>query len=71
MKLTVRTVASADPLLRKAASDLNYSLEDIAEVAIYNFLAVYLVDKYGHEEAQSFLEHLNTPCAFPGRSCSG
>lgn len=60
MKLTIKTAHSADYLLRKIAVEIGLPPEDLAEVAVYNLLASYLVDKYGQDSASSFLEHLNS-----------
>lgn len=71
MKMTIRTAANADYLIRKVAVELDLTPEMLAEVAVYNLLASYLVDKYGQDGAADFLEHLDPRIDVVSRRKSG
>lgn len=45
MKIRIETQRRYDPVLRQMAADGGVSLEQLAEIAIYNVVALYLKDK--------------------------
>ena len=58
MTLTIKTDATGDPLLNDLAKSLGFTAAQLAEVAIYHFLASYLADRDGPEVANRYLQQL-------------
>lgn len=45
MKIRIKTNAQSDPILRHMAEGAGISLEQLAEVALYNLMALYVAEK--------------------------
>ena len=58
MTLTIKTDPTGDPLLNDLAKSLGFTAAQLAEVAIYHFLASYLADRDGPEVANGYLQQL-------------
>jgi hypothetical protein len=51
MKITIKTQAAYDPVLRRMAKEAGVGIEDLAEIAVYNVIAIW-TKEHGVEKVQ-------------------
>lgn len=69
MKIRIKTDATADPILREMATQAKLSVEDLAAVAVYNLISMWVGQKgvASHDDGNLVIANPPPQCVLPDR----